>query len=149
RADVFGLGSILCEILTGQPAFTGRGSIEILRAARRGDTADARARLDGCGAGAELIALAKVCLAIEPEGRPRDSNDVAERITAYMASGQARVQSAERERAVAVAKAIEERRRRKVQLALAASVLALTTLGGLSTAYYLQQRAAMTAAGQR
>ena len=42
---------------------------------------------------------------------------------------------------MAVAKAIEERRRRKVQLALAASVLALTTLGGLSTTYYLQQRA--------
>ena len=37
----------------------------------------------------------------------------------------------------------------KVQLALAASVLALTTLGGLSTTYYLQQRQARAAAGQR
>ena len=71
---------------------------------------------------------------------------MAERITAYLAGVQERVQAAERERAVAVARAIEERRRRKVQLALAASVLAFTTLGGLSTTYYLQQRSGSTAA---
>ena len=141
RADVFALGSILGEILTGSPAFTGRGSGEVLRKAGRGDTVDALARLDGCGAERELIAIAKDCLAVEPEHRPRDANVVSERITVYLAGVQERVQAAERERAVAVARAIEERRRRKVQLALAASVLAFTTLGGLSTTYYLQQRA--------
>jgi hypothetical protein len=62
---------------------------------------------------------------------------------------QERVQAADRERAVAVTRAIEERRRRKVQLALAAAALALTTLGGLSTAYYLRQEQARAAAGQR
>jgi serine/threonine-protein kinase len=144
RADVFGLGSILCEILTGRPAYTGHGAVEILRKAMRGETAAALARLDGCGAEAELIALAKDCLAVEPENRPRDAGLIAKRITAYLAGVQERVQAAERERAVAVARAIEERRRRKVQLALAASILALTTLGGLSTTYYLQQRAERT-----
>ena len=98
---------------------------------------------------AELIALARDCLAVKPEDRPRDAGLVAQRMTAYLAGVQTRVQAAERERAVAVATAIEERRRRKVQLALAASVLALSTLGGLSTTYYLQQRAAQAAAGQR
>ena len=44
RADVFALGSILCEVLTGQPAFTGGGSVEILRRAGRGELAEA------CGA---------------------------------------------------------------------------------------------------
>ncbi len=149
RADVFGLGSILCEILTGRPAFTGNGVIEILRKAIAGDTVDARARLGDCGAESELVALTRDCLAVEPGDRPRDAGLVAERITAYLAGVQARVQAAERERAVAVARAIEERRRRKVQLALAASVLALTTMGGLSTTYYLQQRQAKAAAGQR
>src|SRR6516165_4430906 len=146
RADVFALGSILCEVLTAKPAFTGRGATEILRKAADGATADALARLDGCGAEAELIGLAKDCLAVEPEGRPRDANVVAERITAYLAGVQERVQAAERERAVAVARAIEERRRRKLQVGLAASLLALTTAGGLGTTYYLQERQARAAA---
>jgi serine/threonine-protein kinase len=146
RADVFALGSILCEVLTGSPAFTGRAATEVLRKAAAGDTADALARLAGCGAEAELIALARDCLAVEPEGRPRDANVVAERITAYLAGVQERVQAAERERAVAVARAIEERRRRKLQVGLAASLLALTMAGGLGTTYYLQQRQARAAA---
>ncbi len=99
---------------------------------------DALARLDGCGAEGELIVLAKACLAVDLDDRPRDAKVVADRITAYLAGVQERVQAAERERVVAVARAIEERRR-KVQLALAASVLAFTTLGGLSTTYYFEQ----------
>ncbi len=145
RADVFALGSILCEVLTAKPAFTGRAATEILRKAADGATADAVARLDGCGSEAELIGLAKDCLAVEPEGRPRDANVVAERITAYLSGVQERVQAAERERAVAVARAIEERRRRKLQLGLAASLLALTTLGGLALTYELQRRQAAAA----
>ena len=56
RCDVFALGSILCEVLTGAPAFNGRSSGEIQRKAARGETADAVARLDGSGADPELLA---------------------------------------------------------------------------------------------
>jgi serine/threonine protein kinase len=55
RADVFGLGSILCEILTGRPAYTGRSSVELTLRAERADMADARARLDACEADGELV----------------------------------------------------------------------------------------------
>jgi serine/threonine-protein kinase len=147
RADVFGLGAILCEILTGKPPYVGRSSEEVRRKACNGDLADAMGRLDTCGADAELIALTKTCLAAEAIDRPKDAQAVVDGLTAYLNGVQERAQAAERERAVAVARAIEERRRRRVQLALAASVLALTTLGGLSTTYYLQQRA--TRAQQR
>jgi eukaryotic-like serine/threonine-protein kinase len=141
RADVFGLGAILCEILTGKAPYLGRSSEEVRRKAANGDLADATARLDGCGGDAELIALTKKCLSPEAIDRPRDARAVADGLSDYLAGVQERLREAERERAVAEAKAIEERRRRRVQFALAASLLAFTTLGGLSTTYYLQQRA--------
>ena len=97
RADVFALGSILCEILTGQPAFIGRSSGEIQRKAALGDLADAVGRLDACGADAELVALAKDCLAREAEDRPRAAGAVAERVTAYLAGVQERLRRAELE----------------------------------------------------
>ncbi len=141
RADVFGLGAILCEILTGKAPYVGRSSEEVRRKAANGDLADATARLDGCGADAELIALTKKCLSPDAIDRLRDAQAVADGLSDYLAGVQERLQQAERERAVAEAKAVEERRRRRVQLALAASILAFTALGGLSTTYFLQQRA--------
>jgi serine/threonine-protein kinase len=140
RCDVFGLGAIMCEILTGKPPYVGRSSEEVRRKACNGDLADALARLNGCGADQELLVLTKACLSPEAIDRPKDAHAVADGLAAYLNGVQARAQAAERERAVAVARAIEERRRRKVQLALAASVLAFLTLGGLSAAYYFQHR---------
>lgn len=46
-------------------------------------------------------------------------------MTSYLDGVQERLQTAERERAVLLAREVEERKRRKVQLALAASVLAM------------------------
>jgi serine/threonine-protein kinase len=147
RADVFALGSILCEILTGEPAFLGRSSGEILRKAALGDTADTLARLDTCGADAELIAIARDCLAREAEDRPRHAGTVAERVTAHLAGVQERLRAAEVARAAESARAEEaverawaERRARRLQVGLAASLLVLTTAGGLTFTYLLQQR---------
>jgi serine/threonine-protein kinase len=145
RADVFALGSMLCEVLTGRPAFLGRSAGEIHRKAARGELADAFARLDACGAHPELLALARVCLASEREDRPRDAGGVASSLSSYLAGVQERLRQAELARAQADARAEEERKRRKLALALAAAVVALMAVGGTGATIYLQQRQAQAA----
>src|SRR5262249_20096298 len=125
RCDVFGLGAILCEVLTGKPPYVGRSFEEVRRRAANGDLADATARLDGCGAEQELIALTRRCLSAESIDRPRDAQAVADGLSAYLNGVQERLQAAQRERAVALAREAEQAKRQKVQLALAAAVLLL------------------------
>jgi tetratricopeptide (TPR) repeat protein len=141
RADVFGLGAILCQVLTGQPPFTGPKDVA-MRRAQRADLADAFARLDACAADAELIDLAKRCLAAEPKDRPRHAGELAAQLTAYLESVEARLRRAELERAAAEVQAREERKRRRVQLALAAAVLLLLAGGGASAWLWQHQRQA-------
>jgi serine/threonine-protein kinase len=147
RADVFSLGSILCEILTGEPAFTGGSAREILAIAARSDTADALARVDGCGADAELRALARDCLAVAPDDRPSDAGVVAGRMTTYLAGVQERLRAAELARAAEAARAIEaeakaaaERRARRLTAALAATILVAGSLAGAGWRYIELQR---------
>jgi tRNA A-37 threonylcarbamoyl transferase component Bud32 len=148
RCDVFGLGAILCQVLTGQPPYGGTAE-EVRALAREGQLAPAWERLAACGADAELVGLTKQCLSARPEERPADAGAVAGAVTAHLAGVQERLRRAELARAAAVARAAEERKRRRVQLAFAAAVLLFTAVGG-SAAWWLQQeRAARRQAAER
>ena len=151
RADVFALGSILCEVLTGEPAFLGRSSGEILRKAALGDTgrrpgpprrlrgrrrADRdRAGLPGARGGGPPAARrrrgrAGHGLSRRRAGPPPRRRDRPRRRGGPRRGG--RHPPPRPRRRVGA--------RRRFQVGLAASLLVLTTAGGLTFTYLLQQR---------
>ena len=136
RSDVFALGAILCEILTGEPPYVAaKGNVLAQAADARLDDADQR--LSYCGADAELIAVARECLEAAPSRRPRDARAVLERVTAHLAAVEERAQSSRVEAFEAQARAeraraeaTEQRRARRQTIAIAATILFAVVFGG-------------------
>jgi serine/threonine-protein kinase len=138
RSDVFGLGAVLCEILTGKPPFEGATPEETRRRAARGDLDDALARLEACGADAELATLARACVDPRPARRPADAGAVAEAVTAHRRSAEERLRAAELARVEEQGRALRARQRLRWVLALTATVLASLAL--LAAGGWLWQR---------
>jgi serine/threonine-protein kinase len=92
RTDVFGLGCILCEILTGVPAYRGTSPVEVWRQAEEGNTTAALARLETCDGPEVLSTLARRCLEIDPEQRPADAGEIVEALVAHLESRQRRAE---------------------------------------------------------
>ncbi len=147
RSDVFGLGAILCEILTGHPPYQGTAA-EMKARAQLGDLGPAYERLRSCGADPAPASLAERCLRKEQDGRPSDGGAVADEIALYQAEVGERLHRAEIERATAEsesrrvaaeareaqvrATANSERRARRLAWGLAAAL----ALGLAGTLYF-------------
>ncbi|MBX3400117.1 MAG: serine/threonine protein kinase [Gemmataceae bacterium] len=146
-SDVFGLGAILCVLLTGKPPFVGKDAESVRINAMRGKTEDAFDRLDACAADPDLVALCKRCLAFDPADRPQSGEEVADRVAELRRAAADRAREAEHEKRAAVVRAQEQaRKRRAVQWAAVA--IALVLLAGVigTTVGLVQATAAQRAA---
>jgi eukaryotic-like serine/threonine-protein kinase len=131
RSDVFGLGAILCTILTGKPPYIGVNHRAIELKAVEGNTDEAIQRIRNSGVDQELVALAQMSLACDVEARPADAGRLSMLLREYLQGVEERRRQAEISLAKAEAEAIEQRKRRRVQLALAVSIGMLFTGSGI------------------
>jgi len=139
RSDVFGLGAVLCAVLTGRPPFEGKDVQEVRLNAIRGRTTGALQRLDACDADPGVVALCKQCLEADPLKRPPNGAAVAQEVAALRRAADDRAKEAELAAARAEVYAAEQRKRRltllwaggSLAVALAAGIVG-TSLGLVS-----------------
>ncbi|PQO45825.1 hypothetical protein C5Y93_11235 [Blastopirellula marina] len=144
RSDVFSLGAILCEILTGSPPYHGKG---MWRRVLSGDLSDAFARLDDADVDPELIELCKRCLAPDRSERIQQAAEISDAYHQWEEQVRARLVQEQQNRVVAETRTLEankraglERSRRQVAIALAATVFVLLVSGGLIGNWYVEKR---------
>lgn len=141
--DVFGLGGILCAMLTGQPPYIGSDAESTREMAARARLDQAYVRLDASGAMPGLIALAKECLAPEKKDRPSGGEAVARRVAALRLEAVERARLAELERARAEVQVIEEAKRQRAKRMAVGAIATVLALGliGTSIGFYLAVQA--------
>ena len=145
RSDVFGLGGILCAILTGRGPFASAGAADALAASAAGDLSAAFDRLEACNGPPDLVDLCKRCLAPAPANRPSDGAAVAAAVRTHEVGLRQALEDARADRRAADVRVAEERKRRRVWVALAATAAALLLALIAGGWFYAAERAAADA----
>jgi eukaryotic-like serine/threonine-protein kinase len=127
RSDVFGLGAILCEILTGSPPYTGDVA-RVGMAAAKADLDAAHAALATCNADARLTDLCLAALQPLPKDRPADAEHLAGEVAAWLAEAEGRAHRARVVKIEAEAEAEEQLRARRQTMLVAGGVVLVVAI---------------------
>lgn len=139
RADVFGLGAILCCLLTGKPPFDDKNTDKALMQSAMGLIQDAYDRLEQSGAEPEIINLAKRCLAVNRDDRPPNGEAVAKEVAQLRIAADQRAQQAELERAKTQVHAEELQYRRRL-LQVIVAILLIGIAGAVVGIFYTRAK---------
>lgn len=139
RSDVFSLGAILCELLTGSPPLHAKNNQECPPQDR---LTDALHRLDTCDADQRIVQVARDCLAENPDLRPAHGGAVADRISGYLDQVATELEQQKIQVANQKLKAEQGARNRK-WLSVAAAVLLVATIGFAYMAFRISKALAV------
>ncbi len=139
RSDVFSLGAILLEILTGRRLYQEFDADEVIAAAARCDTGNSLQPLQTSDVDEELVALCKSCLDCDAEQRPANGQQVAVAVSAYITGVEQRLKRAELETAASEARASEARKRLRTTIALITVAFMIAVIGLTGIAWKWQE----------
>ncbi|HEY7424042.1 MAG TPA: protein kinase [Gemmataceae bacterium] len=138
RTDVFGLGAILYEILTGQPPFVGTDTTDVLRKARAGEVLPPRTL--SASAPAALAAVCVKAMARRPADRYPSAADLAREVQHWLAD-----EPIEAYRESILDRCLRQARRHRAGLAVLLAVVFTGSLaGGLGLALVGEARTRAT-----
>ena len=131
RTDVFALGAMLYEILTGDMIFAGESAMSIVEKTRSGDLGKAIERLDRHDGDSELVSLCRRCLSTDRSDRPENAGVVAAATADYLSGFERRMRQAELERTRAQVRDVESRKRQRWIIGLTTAIAAIGIISAL------------------